>query len=259
MSHMATRKWHVLVFLAGAALWAIVYVTRSIHDGSLYAISELAKIGAIITSFAFVATVGLELSGVAKKRSNVGQDSERDKGQLSRVDTFVGSVFLVALLGYFPTARYFQVLTPIVFWAVVVTLAAIGALLINLWSIRSGRPPVAKDSIRIDRGLLPGLLLVPCVAIVLRLVDTVPALVSDPTTYAGTVVDTSIWGGLHSWASYSVEVQIDSGKGVSFNVSRANFEKLPMGTKIKLQAWDGLLGMPCCLGDCMAPATTVSQ
>jgi len=256
---MATRKWHVLVFLASVALWAIVYALSSIHDASLYAICEAAKLGAIITSFAFVATVGLELSGAGKKPSPAGKDSKRDNRQLSRADTIVGSVSLLALLGYSPAARYFQVLTPVVFWAVVIALAAIGALLINLWSIRSGRPPNAEGSIRIDRGLLPGLLLVPCLAIVLRLVDTVPAILSEPTTHSGTVVDTSIWGGLHAWASYSVEVRIDSGQTVSFNVSRANFEKLPIGTKIKLQAWDGLLGMPCCLGDCMAPATTVSQ
>ncbi len=270
---MATRKWYVLMFVASVALWTLVYVTGSIRDGSLYVISETAKVGAMIASFALVATAGLDLAGRSKRRGSsanlraadpkapdsfgspqVGRDSERSNSQLSRADTIVGGVFLLALLGYFPTARYVQVLTPFVFWVVVVGLAAVGALLINLWSIRSGRPPVARDSIRIDRGLLPALLLVPCGAIALRLINTVPGCLFEPETYAGRVADTSVWGGQRSsWAWYSLEVQLDSGQMASFNVSRENFNTLPVGTKIKLQAWDGLLGMPWCLGDCIVP------
>jgi hypothetical protein len=274
---MPSRKWIILMVPSMAALWAIVYVTKDVHDSSIQGISRVVTMFAIagtlsLALIAWWAVTGRAPRGRAIDSSFRGKaavpsltepltvplnaEADRLNAVSTRFNTLAGAGVAIAAIGYFPVARYFQILTPIRLWIVVVLLSAAGAVLIHVRYMRRLLPQIVKRSNRVGRAAVPSLIMVPCFAIALRLLNASADLVLPPQTKSGTVAHTSVWGGRHSWASHFVDVQIDAGESVSLSVSGLDFRKFEVGTRVNLQARDGLLGMPWCLNDCLTPVQT---
>ena len=279
---MATRKWYVLMLLSTIALWSLSYLTRSSHDGSLQVLSSVATMGAMMCSFILVAVIYLSVTGRGRSRGRHADErvfndpkmfpsppttaatpaiarAEQTKQLTNRFSAIAGAGAVVALLGYGPVARYIQILSPIRFWVVVLALSAAVAVAVHLLYTRRLLPQIAKRSDRVGMMILPALVIVPCLAIALRLMNAPLGLLIPPQTKMGIVTDTSVWGGQRSWASHSVKVNLDSGESISLGVSYRNSQNLPIGTTVKVQTRSGLLGMPWCQGECLTPVEQPPQ
>ncbi len=271
-----TRLNKYVFVLATPLLWWIDRALYHVHDPSLrivYGITDLVAAlftwGALlITGFAIVDWLrGWRRKKTGSVLQDVTTDSDGDiettmsenpgADQAKQSDNRYYSmrvIFgLVALLAYFPVARYIQVLTPGRFWELVLGVSAAGAVGIHLSYTRRVLKRIDRPYDRIFMMLLPTLLLIPCMAIAVRLLNTAPGLLRSPSLDNGKVVGRSakVYNYTNGWNSYSVNAKLDSGRSVSVDVSWTSYCKLPIGTFVQVQTRAGLLGLSWCLGDCV--------
>ncbi len=281
---MKKLKAQAVLLLVTVLLWSTKTETFRIHDGSLYLIHEISGLGVALCVACWIAIIFSGIVGLFRRNGQTDDEpvsdditslpdataglptSESPKSYAAtrssrRYYAIVGIAAAIAFLVYFPSARYIQVLAPGRFWMAVFGLSVAGGALIHLSYTRHMLACIDRLRDRILTILLPLLLLIPCVAITVRLLNTPLGLLRPPSPDGGRVVGKSTSGGLgydRRWTRFSVVVRLDSGRSVSVDLSKSLFNRLKVRTAVQMQIRAGLLGMPWCLGECVSPLTATN-
>jgi len=213
---MAKLGSFVRALVLTVGLWGLYYWLDTIHDGSLGAIAEFVKVLASLCSIVVAAALFVGAMALLRPRgktrarrasSSAGMlphaaapsiamaNTELDPARqpVVRLGPLASGGAALAFFAYFPVARYFQILTPIRFWVVVMALSAVGAILVHVLYIRRRLLQFAKRSDRLGTAVMPAIFIIPCLAIVLRLLNAPADLFVPHQTQTAVVTHTSVW------------------------------------------------------------------
>jgi len=203
-SNYATRKWYVLMLLSTIALWSLSYLTRSSHDGSLQVLSSVATMGAMMCSFILVAVIYLSVTGRAESRGrmptsasstirrcfpvpNYGRNASDSKGGANQaVDEPIQCHLRVqAQLWHCSVTVQSRVYSDIVTYSLlgVVLALSVRSLSLSIYCTLGPIAPADRQTLRSCRNDdTAALVIVPCLAIALRLMNAPLGLLLPPQT-----------------------------------------------------------------------------